>query len=111
MEFVIVLAFILLDVATGILQALKTKTLKSSAAREGIFHKAAYILLYCLFAMIDYAQVYVELGFHVNLSIVIAVYILMSEIISIIENLGKINPAIVPDKIKQLLGGKFNNGN
>lgn len=100
MAFAITGGFILLDFVTGLVKAFKEKSFNSSVMREGLFHKCAFVLYVLFGVLIDYAQMYLELGVTVPMTTAICVYVILTEAGSVVENLGKINPAIVPDKVK-----------
>lgn len=110
MIFIITGGFILLDLITGIVKALKEKEFNSTKMREGLYHKSGSILCMLFGAGVDYAQNFLDLGFTVPVSTAICVYIIAMEIGSIIENICALNPEIAPEAITQLFqklkGGK-----
>lgn len=89
------LAFMLIDVLTGVLKAVKNKELNSTKAREGIYKKASFILFIAFGYLADYAMQYVNMGFNFPAAVTICTLIIVTEAISILENLGKINPELV----------------
>lgn len=93
-------AFILLDMITGLIKAFKEKAYTSSVMREGLFHKCGSILCIVFGVLVDYAQTYVDIGVNVPVALSVCAYICIMEIGSIIENICKINPDILPDKLK-----------
>lgn len=101
MVVIISLCFVALDMATGVIKAIKDKTFSSSVMREGLFHKAGSLLVLSLAVMCDYCQKYIDLGFHVPLTNAICTYIIIMEIGSTIENIGKINPNLIPETIRK----------
>ncbi len=101
MVYVVTMAFIMLDMITGLIKAFKEKNYTSSIMREGLFHKCGSIICIVLGALVDYAQRFIDLGVTVPVAISICIYISLMEIGSIIENVGKINPQIIPDKLKE----------
>lgn len=98
-------AFIVLDFITGMIKAVATQTFTSTKMRQGLFHKVALLLCMILGFLVDHAQGYLDLGITVPVSAAICVYICLMETTSIIENICKINPEILPDKLASLLGG------
>lgn len=100
MVYVVTGAFILLDLVTGLIKAFKEKAYTSTIMREGLFHKCGSVICIVFGALVDYAQTFLDLGVTVPVALAICAYICLMEIGSIIENIGKINPEIVPDKIK-----------
>lgn len=104
MQHIIVLCFIGVDFATGAIMAMKSGDFSSSKMREGLYRKFGSILIIIMSLLIDYAQRYFSLGINVEVNIAVEGYIILMEITSIIENVGKINPNILPEKIKKILG-------
>lgn len=96
---VIALSFILLDFLTGIIKALKNKEFTSTKMREGLYHKIGFILTVGFGYLVDFAQGYVDIGVTLPIKEVFSIYIIVAEIGSIIENLGEINPNILPQTI------------
>lgn len=88
-------AFMMVDVFTGILKAVKNKELSSTRAREGIYKKASFILFIAFGYLADYAMDYVNLGFNFPAAATICTLIILTEAISVLENLGQINPDLV----------------
>lgn len=89
------LAFMFIDVLTGALKALKNKCLNSTKAREGIYKKASFILFIGFGYLADYAISYVDLGFNFPAAATVCTLVIVTEAISILENLGAINPQLV----------------
>ncbi len=85
---------------TGLIKAFKEKAYTSSVMREGLFHKSGSIVCIVFATLVDYAQTLVDIGVTVPVAISVCAYIILMEIGSIIENLCKINPEILPDKLK-----------
>ena len=100
MMYFIVACFIALDLVTGIIKALKDKKFTSTTMREGLLHKCALVLCIAFGVLVDYGQVYLALGVSVPIAGAICTYITLMECGSIIENLGTINPSIIPNKLK-----------
>lgn len=88
-------AFMMVDVFTGILKAVKNKELSSTCARVGIYKKASFILFIAFGYLADYAMDYVDLGFNFPAAATICTLIILTEAISVLENLGQINPDLV----------------
>jgi toxin secretion/phage lysis holin len=94
-EIYISLAFMLIDVLTGVLKAVKNKDLNSTKAREGIYKKASFILFIAFGYLAEFATGYVDLGFNFPAGGTVCLLIIMTEAISVLENLGDINPELV----------------
>ena len=106
MQYFISFCFIAVDFVTGVLKALKTKTFSSTIMREGLFHKVALLLVMLLGFMVDYAQRFVDLGFAVPVGGAVCVYIALMELGSALENICRINPELMPEKLRELFGGR-----
>lgn len=100
MAYAITAGFILLDMVTGIVKAFKEKAYTSSIMREGLFHKCGSLLCIVFGVLVDYAQNFLDLGVNIPVAVSMCAYIVLMEIGSIIENVCKINPEIMPDKLK-----------
>lgn len=94
-EVKLALAFMVIDVFTGVLKAVKNKELNSTKAREGIYKKASFILFIAFGYLADYAMDYVDMGFSFPAAATICALIIVTEAISVLENLGQINPDLV----------------
>jgi phage-related holin len=105
----VALVFNGLDLVTGIVGAIRDGgQIKSSKLRDGLFKKVGFVFCYALGVLINYAESYLTLPFGVDLVPVICTYAIITEVVSIVENIAKINPDILPEKIKELIG--YNNG-
>lgn len=105
----VALVFNGLDLVTGIAGAIKEGgQIKSSKLRDGLFKKVGFIFCYTLGIAINYAESYLTLPFGVDLVPVICTYAIITEVVSIVENISKINPDILPEKLKELIG--YNGG-
>lgn len=100
MIYLITFAFIVLDFVTGLIKAFKEKAYTSTIMRQGLFHKCGSILCIVFGALVDYAQSYLDLGVTVPVALTMCAYVVLMEIGSIIENLCKINPDIMPEKLQ-----------
>lgn len=102
LPILIALIFHAMDFITGLIQAFKNKELQSSKMRDGLFKKIGYLCCYALAYLLDYhgKTVGIELG--VNILPVIIAYAVLTECISIIENISKINPDLLPEKLLTL---------
>lgn len=108
MEMITVaLVFNGLDLITGICGAVRDgEKIQSSKLRDGLFKKVGFVFCYILGVAINYAEVYLSLPFGVDLLPVICSYAIITEVVSIIENISKINPDILPETLKNLIGYK-----
>ena len=69
---IVALVFNLLDLCTGIITAVKLKDIQSSKLRDGLFKKVGFL------------------------------YVCTTALVSILENICKINPDILPEKLMKL---------
>lgn len=86
--------FILFDILTGILKAVKDGSVNSSVLREGLFHKAAEILLVIGAGALEYASPYISLPEGLPMLGAAVTYICVMETVSIVENLCAVNPGL-----------------
>ena len=100
MMYLIVGLFMVLDIATGLIQAFKEKKYTSKVMREGLFHKCGSILCVLFSVLVNETQKFFDLSINLPIINAICSYIILMECGSIIENIGSINPQIVPEKIK-----------
>lgn len=101
--FLITFLFILLDILSGVTQAVKNKTLSSVIMREGIYHKLSYVIAIALSALIEYGVLHMDLGFTTPLLMPVCVMICLTEIVSIVENVERLNPELANTGIFALL--------
>lgn len=101
MIYAITFIFIVLDFVTGLIKALAKQEYSSGVMREGLFHKCGSILCVSLGALCEYAMKYIDLGIELPIAVAICGYIILMEVGSIIENIGIINPNIVPSELKK----------
>ena len=99
---IVALGFNGLDLLTGFISAVKNKQIQSSKLRDGLFKKVGFIFCYFVAWVIDHYGSMV--GFHFDFTIlpVILFYVCTTELVSILENISKINTDILPDKLMQL---------
>lgn len=102
--FLVTFVFIGFDFLTGLIKAFRTKAFTSSLMREGMFHKAGSLLFMLLGIITEQATLYFDLGLNVPINNGICTYIVAMELGSIIENIGAINPAILPSKVREYFG-------
>lgn len=87
------------DLMTGTVAAVKAHRVMSSKLRDGIFKKVGFLICYFLGWLMDnYGY---EIGFHFDVPVLglIILYVCTVEITSIIENVAKLNPKIIPASI------------
>lgn len=100
--FAIVCAFVLLDVVSGLAAAIKNKELSSSVMHEGLYNKLGEVMLLIVAMFVaSILEVYpfTELGIPPEVMYLVALYITLMELISILENICKLNPTLPIAKI------------
>lgn len=109
-EVAIILVFILIviDIVSGIAAAFVNKTIDSSAMRRGLLHKASYVLVILLAGTLEWAVSMggPSLGIGLDLPIVVptCIYLGLTEISSIGENLAQIDPSLRSAPVFSVLG-------
>lgn len=98
----VVAAFIGLDVASGLAQAVMNKELCSTKLRDGLSHKAAFVFAVALAYAVEWGAGAVDLGLEVPIVGPTAAYICLTEIVSCAENLCKLNPELRGSKLMEL---------
>ncbi len=92
---IIVAALIIGDIVSGWIAAIATKSIDSTEMRNGLWHKSAYILVIALAGLIEWgASKGVFFGIEIPVLAAACVYIGVTEITSIIENIAIINPEL-----------------
>lgn len=113
-EILAVLVFTSLDYITGVINAVMHGELSSTKMREGLGHKFAYLCTFFVAWFIDFEMGHIDLGFHTALTPLVTVGIVLIELSSIIENIGKINPELSQAKFMKIFtdynGKDDNNG-
>lgn len=95
----IALAFNAMDLITGIASAVKEKDLESSKLRDGLFKKTGFLFCYVLAILIDNNGTYIGLNISVEILPIVVLYVVTTEIVSIIENICRLNSDLLPDKL------------
>lgn len=104
-SIIVALVFNGLDLLTGILASIKNKDIKSSKLRDGLFKKVGFMFCYFIGWLVD-TQGY-RVGFNLPKVLpVILLYACTTELVSIIENICKLNPDILPDKLMSIFNIK-----
>lgn len=88
------LCFIVLDFGSGFAQACANKEVSSEKLRNGLYHKCGFILAIILGLLCEWTMQFVNLGFDVPVASAVCVYIILTEIMSTLENLGKLSPSL-----------------
>ena len=102
----IALAFNAMDLITGIASAVKEKVLESSKLRDGLFKKMGFLFCYVLAILIDNNGVYIGLNINVKILPIVVLYVVTTEIVSIIENICRLNSDLLPEKLLDMFHAK-----
>lgn len=92
--YITVGCFILFDVLTGIIKALYEGNIDSTALRKGLFHKLSEVIAVAGSVLLEYAMSYINLGVDIPIFSVVSVYICITELTSILENLCETSPTL-----------------
>ncbi len=104
--------FMLLDVASGFLQAVVNKCLQSVKIREGILHKASIALvIVAVYALEVIAQHVAGLSIEGLGTVPVCVIVILMELVSIWENTCKGYPALKDSPLGRLLEDRTGAGN
>lgn len=95
-------SFAAMDLATGIMQAIANKTLDSTKMRGGLWHKCGFIMAIILAALVEWAMQFIDLGFTLPLFVPVCAFIILTEIVSIFENVCKLSPELANSRLAQL---------
>lgn len=98
----VAMVFNLLDLVTGLIAAVREKDVKSSKLRDGLFKKVGFIVCYFVAWMIDTYGYLIGFTLSVHILPVMVLYTCTTELVSILENVTKINPDILPDRLMQI---------
>lgn len=109
----VLVAVMFLDWLTGMANASKRGKLNSGIGAMGILKKAGYIALVAVGMVVDYliTSALVQIGVNIQINycfgMIITIWLIINELISILENLGELNiplPKFLVDTIKTLKG-------
>lgn len=102
-QIIVALCFNGADIVSGFLCAIKNKNISSSKLRDGLFKKLGFLMCYLIGFLIDNYGAIVNLHVTANVLPIIITYVCTTEVVSICENIAKINPDILPAKILEML--------
>ena len=109
-EILAVLVFAIMDYITGTIGAIMQGTLSSTKMRKGLGHKFAYLCVFFIAWFLDFEMKHIDIGFHSALTPIVTIGIVLIELSSIIENIGKINPELAQAKFMKIFT-KYNKEN
>lgn len=101
----ILICVMVIDYGTGMAEAYINKTLNSRIGVKGILKKIGYLVLVCVGGVVDYligaglASVGIDYSSYC-FGLIVAVWLIINELISILENLSELGTPIPPFLVK-----------
>lgn len=101
----VLFAVMVIDYCTGMASAYKNKGIKSKTGLIGILKKLSYLVLVCVGGVVDYlictglASVGIDYSSYC-FGLIVAVWLIINELISILENLSELGTPIPPFLVK-----------
>lgn len=92
----------LLDLITGFTQAVVNKCVDSTIMKLGLWHKCGFMLAIVFACLCDWAMMYIDLGFNLPVQQTVCLFIVLTEIVSNLENLGKISPELADKRFMKI---------
>lgn len=83
-----------LDIVFGFAGGVKHKDVNSEKLRKGLWHKSAFLGLILFGYILEYTAARINLGIEIPAVDTICIYIILTEAVSIFENLCVINPEL-----------------
>lgn len=103
-------ASVVVDVLSGLVKSAKQGTLSSSKGREGLYHKSTYAFVLAMAWLLEWGQMHADLGFVMPLVAPACAYIILTEAMSVVENVGEINPELKGSRLLGLFRGPGEEG-
>lgn len=111
LPYVLSLCFMVFDMITGLIMAVKNKDVDSTKFRDGLWKKTGTGCLLAFGYVVDYAIQYLDIGINSPIGLMLCVSVVVLEAISILENIGNINPdlvSVITPFLSKLNGGENN---
>ena len=99
---IVALVFNGMDIISGLVAGVKNKDIQSSKLRDGLFKKVGFIFCYVMAWLIDTQGDMIGFQISVKILPIIILYVCTTEVVSILENISKINPDLLPSKLMEL---------
>lgn len=99
---IVALVFNSLDIISGLIAGIKNKDIQSSKLRDGLFKKVGFIFCYVMAWLVDTQGELIGFQISVKILPIIILYVCTTELVSILENICKINPDLLPSKLMEL---------
>lgn len=102
--YILVLALVVIDYVTGIIGSVVTHSFSSTIMRTGLWHKLAYLVAIIVGLVLERLSEHYELGFVFagTITTMIVIWIVITEVGSILENLVKINPNLANNNFMRI---------
>lgn len=101
-SIVVALVFNGFDLLTGVISACKNKNIQSSKLRDGLFKKIGFILCYFIAWLVDIEGATIGFNLGIDILPIIILYVCSTELVSILENISKINNELLSEKLLEL---------
>lgn len=93
-KLIIILAFIVSDIVSGLLKAFANEGYNSTRMRQGLLHKMGELLCFLFCVLCDLTLPRLDIYLPFSIASGVTVYLVFMEIGSIIENVGLLNPEL-----------------
>lgn len=101
-QVLIALLFNVFDMISGLIAGFKNKDIQSSKLRDGLFKKLGFVACYVLAFVLDTYGAIIGLTIGIKILPAVVLYVVTTELVSITENIHKINPDLLPEKLIEL---------
>lgn len=102
----IVAILIVLDIVSGFIQGVVNKKVDSAYMLRGLIRKSGIVLGLILAGVCEYGMLYIDLGFTIPMVSGVVIFVCVMEIVSIIENIIKIDPRFQNNKFLSIFNIK-----
>lgn len=99
---IITCCFIVFDVISGFIQAVANKQVDSTKMKQGLWHKCGFLLAICFGILCELAMLYADLGFTIPILNAVCMFVIATELVSILENLAKLSPELANSKFMDI---------
>lgn len=105
---IVLIVIMVLDYITGMMASAMKKQISSKRGLLGILKKTSYLLVVCVATAVDWIFIHtggifeIELSQKMTVTIIICIWLIINELISILENLDKMSVPL-PRFLKKLL--------
>lgn len=99
---------IALDIFTGFCGAAANNAISSAVMRRGLFHKLAYYCVFILAVGLEIAMTFYHIPIDIPAVGAVVGYIVLTEIVSICENVGEMNPELKDSALLKLFTHESN---